>query len=193
MFKNDGMFGKKDDTPRSEPRSANFLSNSSARAGTQPQAPSRPEPDRAVAHVDEQAGSKLIVGPNVKMKGVEVTDCDTVIVEGHIEAMLDSRLIQVAEGGVFTGNASMDVAEIWGRFEGELTVRKQLIIHASGRVNGYIRYGKIKVDEGGEISGEISTLAAAPGAENTATTPEFKAIKSAAAISKQSSKPGAST
>lgn len=193
MFNNDGMFGKRDDSPRAEPRSANVLPNVSGRTGVKPQAPSQPEPDKGAAGVEEHSGSKLVVGPNIKMKGVEVTDCDTLVVEGHIEASLDSRLVQVKENGLFMGSAGMDIAEIWGCFEGELTARKQLIIHPTGRVNGYIRYGKIKVEEGGEISGEISTLAGAPGGKNAATTLEQEATKSVDAASKQKSKAGAST
>ena len=105
-------------------------------------------------------GSKLIVGPDVKLKGVEITDCDTLVVEGRVESALDSRVIQIAENGVFNGAASIDIAEIHGRFDGELTARKQLVIHASGRVSGKIRYGNIKIEEGGEITGDIGSLRA---------------------------------
>jgi cytoskeletal protein CcmA (bactofilin family) len=73
---------------------------------------------------------------------------------------MDSRVIQISEQGVFCGNAGIDIAEIRGRFEGELTVRKQLVIHASGRVTGKIRYGRLTVEDGGEISGDIGTLGA---------------------------------
>ena len=103
-------------------------------------------------------GSKLIVGPDVKLKGVEITDCDTLVVEGRVESALDSRVIQISEHGVFNGAASIDIAEIHGRFDGELTARKQLVIHASGRVSGKIRYGNIKIEEGGEISGDVGSL-----------------------------------
>ncbi len=111
-------------------------------------------------------GSKMIVGPEVKLKAVEITDCDTLVVEGRVESALDSRVIQIAENGVFNGTASIDIAEIHGRFDGELTARKQLVIHAGGRVAGKIRYGNIRIEEGGEISGDIGSLAAAIPAKN---------------------------
>jgi hypothetical protein len=50
-------------------------------------------------------------------------------------------------------------------------------------VNGYIRYGKIRIEEGGEISGEISTLKSAPGERPTGSL-ELQSLKSVAAISK---------
>jgi cytoskeletal protein CcmA (bactofilin family) len=39
-----------------------------------------------------------------------------------------------------------------------MTARKKLVIHASGRVSGEIRYGKLLVQEGGEMSGDIGAL-----------------------------------
>src|SRR5947209_1859603 len=108
--------------------------------------------------------SKLIVGPDIKLKGAEITDCDTLVVEGRVEASMDSRAIQIAEHGVFVGKAGIDVAEIRGRFEGELTARKQLVIRATGKVSGKVRYGKIAIEEGGELSGDIAALPETKGA-----------------------------
>ena len=102
--------------------------------------------------------ARLIVGPDVKLKGAEILDCDTLVVEGRVEATMDSRVIRIAEQGSFTGKVSIDIAEIHGTFEGELTARHQLIVHATGRVSGKIRYGKLVVDEGGEVSGDINIL-----------------------------------
>ncbi|MEO7744192.1 MAG: polymer-forming cytoskeletal protein, partial [Usitatibacter sp.] len=107
---------------------------------------------------DDGPGSKLIVGPNIKLKGVEIDDCDTLVVEGRVEATMVSRAIQIAEGGAFNGKVDVDVAEIRGAFQGEMTARKKLVIHASGRVTGKIRYGKMLVQEGGEMSGDVGAL-----------------------------------
>ncbi|CAN5509979.1 hypothetical protein BH11PSE7_BH11PSE7_06290 [soil metagenome] len=102
-----------------------------------------------------EGGSKLTVGPNIKLKGVEITDCDTLVVEGMVEATMDSRVIQIAERGAFKGSAEIDIAEIHGEFEGNLTVRQKLVIHSTGKVTGKIRYGKLVIEEGGQLSGEI--------------------------------------
>ena len=102
-----------------------------------------------------EGGSKLTVGPNIKLKGVEITDCDTLVVEGMVEATMDSRVIQIAEQGAFKGSAEIDVAEIRGEFHGNLTVRQKLVIYSTGKVTGTIRYGKLVIEEGGQLSGEI--------------------------------------
>jgi cytoskeletal protein CcmA (bactofilin family) len=105
--------------------------------------------------------AKLVVGPGVKLKGAEIQDCDTLLVEGRVEATMDSRFIQIADQGSFDGKVNIDVAEIHGRFSGELTARQQLVIHSTGRVSGKIRYGKIVVHEGGELSGDVKSANAA--------------------------------
>ena len=110
----------------------------------------------AAAAAAKETGSKLTVGPNIKLKGVEITDCDTLVVEGLVEATMDSRVIQIAEQGAFKGSAEIDIAEIRGMFDGSLTVREKLVIHSTGRVTGKIRYGKVVIEEGGQLSGEIS-------------------------------------
>jgi len=163
MLQRDSLFRRREETPfrpiAPAPAVAAAIAERVAPA-VAPAANSEPAPRPAVA-VKPGEGSKLIVGPDVKLKGVEITDCDTLVVEGRVESALDSRVIQIAEQGVFNGAASIDVAEIHGRFDGELTARKQLVIHATGKVSGKIRYGNIKIEEGGEISGDIASLGAA--------------------------------
>lgn len=111
-----------------------------------------------------EVGSKLIVGPNIKLKGVEITDCDTLVVEGFVEATMDSRVIQIAERGAFKGSAEIDIAEIRGEFDGDLTVRQKLVIYATGKVSGKIRYGKVVIEEGGQLAGDVQVGATAAAA-----------------------------
>jgi cytoskeletal protein CcmA (bactofilin family) len=170
MFNRDALLGKKNEGPNSDARSVNVTPGLGAAAPMRSPSGAQPESSKPTGSTTELAkkttweepvGSKLVVGPDIKLRGVEITDCDTLIVEGRVEASMDSRVVQIAEHGVFSGTATMDVAEVWGRFEGELTARNHLIIHATGRVSGHIRYGSIRIEEGGELSGEVSTVALA--------------------------------
>ena len=122
-----------------------------------PAATPAPTPPAEAKH-DERKESKLVVGHDIKIKGVEISDCDTLVVEGRVEATLDSRVLEIAEHGVFQGTIAVDQAEIRGRFEGEITVRKQLVIHATGKVSGKVRYAKIRIEEGAEISGDLAVM-----------------------------------
>ena len=154
------------DMPTATPIPANAASATPAIVPTAPrtapaqahaQAPA-PAAAETSARAEDAAGSKLIVGPNIKLKGVEIHDCDTLVVEGRVEATMVSRAIQIAEMGAFNGTVDVEVAEIRGHFQGEMTARKRLVIHANGKVSGKIRYGKLLVQEGGEMSGDVSAL-----------------------------------
>ena len=108
----------------------------------------------------ETPGSKLFVGVNIKLKGVEITDCDVLVIEGQVEATVHSKVMQIAKPGTLKGTATIDIAEINGEFTGELTARSRLVVHGTGRVSGTIRYGQLIVAEGGEVSGDVKPMEA---------------------------------
>ena len=172
MLKTPGFLGKSDDTsrypankpatPAMQPIPAAGSSSSTTPASASTSA-AKPVDTAAKPAVEASIGNRLIVGPDVKLRGAEIEDCDTLIVEGRVEATLDSHIIRIAEQGSFNGKVSVDTAEIHGRFDGELTTRGQLFIHATGHVSGKIRYGKILIEEGGQISGDVQSLASSSG------------------------------
>ncbi|HAT34841.1 MAG TPA: cell shape determination protein CcmA [Rhodospirillaceae bacterium] len=105
-----------------------------------------------------ETGKKLVVGKDICLSG-EITACDTLVVEGQVEASLkDSRMFEVTESGDFKGKVEIDVAEIRGKFEGELTAKTRLIIRRSGVATGTIRYRLLEIEQGGEIAGTVEVL-----------------------------------
>jgi cytoskeletal protein CcmA (bactofilin family) len=101
---------------------------------------------------------KLIVGGGITLNG-EIRTCDTLVVEGRVEAVLqECKNIEIMGPGEFKGAAEVDVADISGRFDGDLTARQRLIVRAGGRVLGKIRYGQLEIERGGVLSGEIEVL-----------------------------------
>ena len=152
VLQKDGFFRNRRDEPFRQNQPA-APTTTTTPASTAPAPSTAPE-----QKVDQRKESKLVVGPDIKMKGVEITDCDTLVVEGRVEATLDSRVLEIAEHGVFQGTIAVDQAEIRGRFEGEITVRKMLVIQGTGKVSGKIRYARIKVEEGAELSGDLAVM-----------------------------------
>ena len=161
FFNNNGA--KREDTYPRGGVSPNAAAQANAAATAAAAAAAVPAATGAV----KEGESKLTVGPNIKLKGVEITDCDTLVVEGSVEATMDSRVIQISERGAFKGSAEIDVAEIRGLFEGNLTVRQKLVIYSTGKVTGKVRYGKVVIEEGGQLSGEIEAVTGAIGAKPT--------------------------
>ena len=95
------------------------------------------------------------------------------MVEALVEATMDSRVMQIAEQGAFKGSAEIDVAEIRGEFNGNLTVRQKLVIYSTGKVTGTIRYCKLVIEEGGQLAGEILFGAMGTMAKTPASAPSL--------------------
>lgn len=135
----------------------------------------RPDPSRRVVDIpgpntrrrqspSDGQGKKLLVGREIRLSG-EITACDTLVVEGSVEATLtDSRVIEVAQSGVFKGSADIEVAEISGHFDGDLVVRQRLLIESTGLVTGTIRYKEMEIERGGRISGDVREISDSDGA-----------------------------
>lgn len=135
----------------------------------------RPDPSRRVVDIpgpnarrrqtpSDGQGKKLLVGREIKLSG-EITACDTLVVEGSVEATLtDSRVIEIAQSGFFKGSADIEIAEIGGRFDGNLIVRQRLLIESTGLVTGTIRYKELEIERGGRISGDVQEISDADAA-----------------------------
>lgn len=113
----------------------------------------------APAATGEAVGKRLIVGQGISLSG-EITACDRLVVEGSVQVTLnETRAIEIAESGRFTnGKAEVEDAEISGIYEGELTVRNRLLIRATGRVKGTVRYGELEIERGGKLTGSVSMI-----------------------------------
>jgi cytoskeletal protein CcmA (bactofilin family) len=128
-------------------------------SSTAPTRPVTPVPTTAAPpSPGPSEGKRLLVGRDIVLSG-EINTCDMLVVEGRVEATLtDTKAIEIREGGYFKGNAEIDNAEINGTFEGNLTVRNRLLIHATGKISGKIRYGMLEVECGGQLSGDVQMV-----------------------------------
>lgn len=143
--------------PAKPPSSSGHLPDLQRRPPDLPSAPARRLDPRPRGN--EIESRRLIVGRDIQLNG-EITACDKLVVEGHVQVTLPgARILEISPSGYFKGAAEVDEADISGRFEGELTARERLIIRAGGRVNGTVRYGRIVIESGGEIAGDMQTLA----------------------------------
>ena len=155
------------------------LHDSVATSGNRGQAaPAATSTTAATATAKDAAGSKLSVGVDIRLKGVEISNCDALIIEGQVEATVHSKSMQIDKPGTLNGTAIIDVAEIHGEFSGELTARTRLVVHGTGRVSGTIRYGKLIVAEGGELTGDVKRLdrLRGPGARRSAGGARFTRV-----------------
>lgn len=98
----------------------------------------------------------LVVGKGIVVSG-EIKSCDRLVVEGQVQADISCKELRVELGGLFTGIAAVESAEIIGRVVGELKVTGRIVIRSSGNVSARLRYQQIEIELGGQISGDIAT------------------------------------
>ena len=121
-----------------------------------PSVPAARPPAAPAVSETVDAGKRLIVGQGIQMKG-EITACDRLIVEGQVEVTLKAtRMLEIKPTGHFTGSCEVEEADVSGVYDGNLTVRGRLIVHAGGRVTGDISYGEIELERGAQITGKLS-------------------------------------
>ena len=82
----------------------------------------------------------------------------------------DTRALEIAESGRFTGGCEVEEADISGVYEGDLTVRKRLFVRGSGKLTGTVRYGELELERGGQIAGNISVLDSAASRSGSSTS-----------------------
>ena len=151
------------ETTKTEPPSALPLKSdtgASPPAALRPAEIARPardlhNPAARPSNISNPEGKKLTVGREIQLSG-NISACDKLVVEGRVEAELkDCRQIEIASTGTFKGSAAIDMAEISGNFEGTLTARDILIVRSTGRITGTVRFGKLEIERGGEVVGDI--------------------------------------
>ena len=115
-----------------------------------------PADDRSMGSYGD--GKKLIVGRDIELNG-KIRSCEKLVVEGKVEANIsECREIEISESGTFVGEADIEVAEISGTFEGTINARDLLIVRSTGRITGTIRFGRLEVERGGQIEGDVQAL-----------------------------------
>ena len=100
----------------------------------------------------------LVIDRETAING-EINRCDLLVVEGKVEAtMKECREIKITETGTFKGQVQFERADISGVFEGDLTAREHLVVRATGRVTGKVRFGELEIERGGQILGDIQVF-----------------------------------
>jgi cytoskeletal protein CcmA (bactofilin family) len=113
-----------------------------------------------------------IIGPGMKIVG----DCSsdgTIRVEGKVEGSVNAgKSVVVGKDGVVKGNISTQDAIIAGTVDGSVTAESRVELQASCRVQGDIRSRRVKLDEGGQVDGQLhmgASAAARPSSSGTSS------------------------
>jgi len=99
---------------------------------------------------------KLVIAEGITIQGGDILGCEHLAIEGEAYVAVDRcQKLEVLENGIFKGSASVAEAEISGYCKGTLVVKDTLRIRGTGHVVGSVQYGRLQVEDGGRIEGEM--------------------------------------
>ena len=107
------------------------------------------------AKVTNNTASSLLIGDGVSITG-SIKAENEVIIQGSLEGDVDCQCLMVKKSGNIKGNVKTEIMTIEGKAEGEITINDLLKIKSTGSASGKIFYGKIEVEDGGKLIGEIN-------------------------------------
>jgi cytoskeletal protein CcmA (bactofilin family) len=98
-----------------------------------------------------------IIGPGMKVVGDCETD-GTLRVEGTVEGTVRAgKAVVIGKDGVVKGDVMTQDAIIGGRVTGAVIAESRLELQATCSVEGEIKARRIKLEEGGRITGTVLT------------------------------------
>jgi cytoskeletal protein CcmA (bactofilin family) len=101
----------------------------------------------------------LIVTEDTVIRGVrELRNCRQLEVFGYLEGEVAAKSVLVHKNGRLFGKVKSDTAEIHGTLQGEVVVKNLIDIRSSGNVSGNIQYGKLALEQGGNLSAEVRNV-----------------------------------
>ncbi len=101
----------------------------------------------------------LIVTEGTVIRGVsEMHNCRQLEVHGYVEGDVSASNVLVHKNGRLFGTVRTDTAEVHGTVQGDVIVRNLIDIRSSGNVSGNVRYGKLALEMGGNLSAEVRNV-----------------------------------
>jgi cytoskeletal protein CcmA (bactofilin family) len=159
-------------SPAGQPGTASSQTQKENSAMARPPIPSgipQTSPSRSAVTSPKKEQRTLVVGAGISVQG-SVENAERLVVEGTVETtLIKATELSVSNGGLFKGGIEVENAEISGTIDGTLVVSGNLTVCRTGRLLGKATCRSLKVEEGGQITGQLEMLkpAAAPVSEET--------------------------
>lgn len=88
----------------------------------------------------------------------DVRGCRRLEVHGFVEGDVMADDVVVYEGGRLSGRLRTNSLEVKGAIEGDVVVRNLITIRKTGVVTGDVRYGRMMLEPGGELTAKVKNV-----------------------------------
>jgi cytoskeletal protein CcmA (bactofilin family) len=98
-----------------------------------------------------------IVAEDLIIKG-EIRNGGNIEVRGYIEGTVSAEHVTIVEGGRLIGTLNANSADVSGLLQGKVTVRQLINIGSTGVVNGDVKYGRLAMASGADLSADVRNV-----------------------------------
>ena len=100
---------------------------------------------------------QAVIGADMFIKG-DIRNGKHIDVLGLVEGSISAERVVVHNGGRVTGTLIADNAQVDGVVQGHVLVRQLIEIGSTGAVHGDVRYGKIAMQIGAELTADVRNV-----------------------------------
>ena len=118
----------------------------------------------------------LIIGEGAVLKG-DVKSGRRVEIWGYVEGGVTASEVVVQEGGKLFGKIKSDNAEIRGTLQGDVRVQQLIAIKSTGVASGTIKYGRLSMEEGGELTAQVRNIPPSIGGDLDLTVSKGRSVR----------------
>jgi len=104
-----------------------------------------------------QVAGVAVISEGTALKG-EIHRGRQVDVYGYVEGKISADRLIVHRGGRVYGTVRVGSAEVHGNLQGDISVKQLISIGSTGAVNGNVRYGRISMEQGGELAADMRNV-----------------------------------
>ena len=104
----------------------------------------------------EKSGN-AVVREDTIIKG-QIRNGREIEVFGYLEGEVDAQQLIIRPGGKVYGKIKVDNVEIHGIFQGDAAVKNLIAIRATGSVSGNVRYGRLAMEDGANLTADVRNV-----------------------------------
>jgi cytoskeletal protein CcmA (bactofilin family) len=118
--------------------------------------PQKPMMNKPVAPQPESRGSRATIGSSIDIKG-DLSGAEDLLVEGRVEGkiILKKNTVTIGKSGRIKADVHGSSIHVDGKVHGNLYGEKEIIIRASGNVEGNLVAPRVTLENGSQFKGSI--------------------------------------
>ncbi|MBR2536282.1 MAG: polymer-forming cytoskeletal protein [Hyphomicrobium sp.] len=118
----------------------------------------------------------LVIGADAVLTG-DVKGAKAVEIYGVIDGGVSAGDVTVRQGGKLNGWIKSDTSTVEGVLKGDVRVQQLITIRSTGSVEGNVKYGRLAMDEGAELTASVRNVPPSLGGDLDVTVKRGRTVK----------------